>query len=63
LAGSAHAAKVARGPKIAANHIHARIDRPRLSAIRPAINIDTMNPIAVIVAAIMPKLPCAELVI
>jgi hypothetical protein len=36
---------------------------PRLAAIRPAINIDTINPRTVIVAAIMPKLPCAELVI
>jgi hypothetical protein len=52
LAGSAHAAKVARGPKKAANHTHALIDRPRLTAIRPVINIE-MNPITRMVAVIM----------
>jgi hypothetical protein len=56
LTGSTHAAKVARGPKKAANHIHGLIDRPRLIAIRPAINIE-MNPITMMVAVIMLHLP------
>jgi len=56
LAGSAYAANVASGPKKAANHIHALIERPRLTAIRPAINIE-MNPVTMMVAVIMLQLP------
>jgi len=53
LAGSAHAAKVARGPKTAASHIHVLVDRPRRAAIRPAISIDAMHTITAMLAAIM----------
>jgi hypothetical protein len=63
LAGRAHAVRAARGPNTAASHIHAFVARPRLSAIRPAINIDTMNTMTVMLAAIMLQAPPWLLVI
>jgi hypothetical protein len=60
LTGSDHANKVASGPKTAPSHIHALIDRSRVPAMRPAIDIDIdieTNPIAVMMPGVRPGLP------